>query len=146
MITLFDTNVVVDVLLKREPFFKDSFSALSAAANLSVDGIIGTSAITDIYYIVNKEMKDKEKSLNSIFGILKILLLVETTPQDIFTARTLGVSDFEDAVIVVVANRNKADYIITRNVSDFANSPVPAISPKDFLRVIEDTFGTPGGL
>jgi predicted nucleic acid-binding protein len=133
MIAYFDTNVVVDILLKREPFFKDSLGALSAIANKSADGIIGTSAITDIYYIVNKEMKSKEKSLNSIFNILKILLLVETIPQDIFTAKTLSVPDFEDSVISAVAARNNADYIITRNVGDFAKSLVPAISPYDFL-------------
>jgi len=51
MIAYFDTNVVVDILLKRDPFFKDSFGALSAIANKSANGIIGTSAITDIYYM-----------------------------------------------------------------------------------------------
>ncbi|GBU24389.1 hypothetical protein R83H12_01019 [Fibrobacteria bacterium R8-3-H12] len=137
MIVYFDTNVVVDILLKREPFFNDSFKALSAVASKSVSGIIGTSAITDIYYIINKEMKDKEKSLNSIFNILKILLLVETSPQDIFTAKILNISDFEDSVLSAIANRNEADYIITRNVDDFVKSSVPAISPSDFLKMLE---------
>jgi len=137
MIVYFDTNVVVDILLKREPFFNDSFKALSAIASKFVNGIIGTSAITDIYYIINKEIKDKEKSLNSIFNILKILLLVETIPQDIFTAKVLNIPDFEDSVISAIANRNEADYIITRNVDDFIKSPVQAISPSDFLKVIE---------
>ena len=136
MIVYFDTNVVVDILLKREPFFNDSFKALSAIASKSVNGIIGTSAITDIYYIINKEIKDKEKSLNSIFNILKILLLVETIPQDIFTAKVLNVQDFEDSVISAIANRNDADYIITRNVDDFVKSSVQAISPSDFLKII----------
>jgi len=135
MIVYFDTNVVVDILLKREPFFNDSFKALSAIASKSVNGIIGTSAITDIYYIINKEIKDKEKSLNSIFNILKILLLVETIPQDIFTAKVLNVQDFEDSVISAIANRNDADYIITRNVDDFVKSSVQAISPSDFLKM-----------
>ena len=136
MIVYFDTNVVVDILLKREPFFMDSFKALSEIAGKSANGIIGTSAITDIYYIVNKEMKDREKSLNSIFNILKILLLVETIPQDIFTAKTLNIPDFEDSVVSAIANRNGAEYIITRNVDDFAKSSVPAISPSDFLKII----------
>ena len=136
MIVYFDTNVVVDILLKREPFFMDSFKALSEIAGKSANGIIGTSAITDIYYIVNKEMKDREKSLNSIFNILKILLLVETIPQDIFTAKTLNMPDFEDSVVSAIANRNGAEYIITRNVDDFAKSSVPAILPSDFLKII----------
>jgi len=137
MIVYFDTNVVVDILLKREPFFNDSFKALSAIASKSANGIIGTSAITDIYYIINKEIKDKEKSLNSIFNILKILLLVETIPQDIFTAKVLNIPDFEDSVVSAIANRNEADYIITRNTDDFAKSSIQAISPSDFLKMIE---------
>jgi predicted nucleic acid-binding protein len=137
MTAYFDTNVIVDILLKREPFFEDSFKALSIIANNAVNGIIGTSAITDIYYIVNKEVKNKEKTLNSIFNILKILLLVDTNTQDIFTAKTLDVSDFEDSVISALANRNKADYIITRNVDDFAKSLVPAILPCDFVKTVE---------
>jgi predicted nucleic acid-binding protein len=137
MIVYFDTNVVVDILLKREHFFNDSFKALSAIASKSANGIIGTSAITDIYYIINKEIKDKEKSLNSIFNILKILLLVETIPQDIFTAKVLNIPDFEDSVVSAIANRNGADYIITRNVDDFIKSSVQAISPSDFLKIIE---------
>jgi predicted nucleic acid-binding protein len=133
VIVYFDTNVVVDILLKREPFFKNSFEALSKVANKSVKGIIGTNAITDIYYIVNKELKDKEKSLNSIFNILKILFLVDVIPQDIFTAKSLNMLDFEDSVIAAIANRNEADYIITRNVDDFGNSPVISITPSDFV-------------
>ena len=135
MIVYFDTNVIVDVLLKREPFFKNSFGALSKIANKSATGIIGTNAITDIYYIVNKELKDREKSLNSIFNVLKILLLVGTIPQDIFSAKSLNLQDFEDSVISAIAGRNKADYIITRNANDFANSRIKAISPTEFLEI-----------
>ncbi|MCL2260788.1 MAG: PIN domain-containing protein [Fibromonadales bacterium] len=135
MIVYFDTNVIVDILLKREPFFENSFGALEKVAEKSVSGIISSSAITDIYYIVNKELKDKEKSLASIFNILKILLLTSTTPQDIFTAKTLDMADFEDAVISVIASRNKADYIITRNAPDFENTLVPAITPTEFLKI-----------
>jgi len=135
VIAYFDTNVVVDVLLKREPFFKDSFEALTKIANKSASGIIGASAITDIYYIVNKELKGKEKSLNSIFSILKILLLVGTIPQDIFMAKDLDMPDFEDSVISAIASRNEADYIVTRNVEDFENSPVVAVTPSDFIRL-----------
>ena len=135
MTVYFDTNVVVDVLLKREPFFRDSFEALTKVANKSVSGIIGASAITDIYYIANKELKDKEKSLSSIFNILKILLLVSTIPQDIFMAKDLGMPDFEDSVISAIASRNEANYIITRNVEDFENSQVMAITPSDFIHL-----------
>jgi predicted nucleic acid-binding protein len=138
MIVYFDTNVIVDVLLKREPFFKASFEVLSKIANKTATGIIGASAITDIYYIVNKELKNKEKSLKSIFNILKILLLVETAPEDIFMAKNLSMQDFEDSVISAIAKRNDANYIITRNIDDFESSPIAAITPSDFIRLCSE--------
>jgi predicted nucleic acid-binding protein len=45
----------------------------------------------------------------------------------------LGFADFEDAVIAAIARREKADYIITRNIKDYSKSPIPAITPEEFL-------------
>jgi hypothetical protein len=52
---------------------------------------------------------------------------------DITAALPMNISDFEDAVVAAIAKREKADFIITRNEADFANSPVPALSPARFL-------------
>jgi hypothetical protein len=60
--------------------------------------------------------------------------LCDTTAGDINAALLLPIGDFEDAVIVSAARREKADYIITRNEADFEKSPVPAISPARFLQ------------
>jgi len=50
-------------------------------------------------------------------------------------AKDLDMPDFEDSVISAIASRNEADYIVTRNVEDFENSPVTAITPSDFIRL-----------
>ena len=49
----FDTNIVIDILEKREPFFKDSYEVFLMAAERKIEGIISASAVTDIYYIVS---------------------------------------------------------------------------------------------
>ena len=48
-------------------------------------------------------------------------------------ARALPISDFEDAAVAMVAKASSSSFIVTRNVTDFVNSPVPAIAPSDFL-------------
>jgi len=131
----FDTNIIIDILLKRELFFDISFEALMKVARGYADGIIGANAIVDISYIVNKSLKNNEETMNSIFDVLDILSLADTTAQDIFEARDLDIPDYEDAVIASIASRENASYIVTRNIADFANSPVPAILPADFLKV-----------
>jgi predicted nucleic acid-binding protein len=129
----FDTNIVVDILLKREPFFGTSYEMLTKIAKGYAEGFIGANAVVDIFYIVNKNLKNYDETINSIFDVLEILSLVDTTAQDIFNAKHINMPDYEDAVIATIALRENASYIVTRNTADYTNSPVPAITPADFL-------------
>lgn len=57
---LIDTNVILDVLLHREVFFDNSFSVMQLVEKDNFEGYISASSITDIFYVVNKKLKDKE--------------------------------------------------------------------------------------
>jgi len=129
----FDTNIIIDILKHREPFFENSNKVFMLAAEEKIEGIVGTSAITDIYYLIRKQYADTETAVKFIFDILEIVKPVDTLVDDVFSAAELGFEDFEDAVIAAIARREKADYIITRNSKDYSKSPVPAITPNDFL-------------
>ena len=61
--------------------------------------------------------------------ILSFVKIADVTAEDIRSASSLDMSDFEDAVIASVAARIGADHIVTRNVKDFAASPVKAVLP-----------------
>ena len=130
----FDTNIVIDILKRREPHYENSNGIFMLAVDEKIDGIIGTSAITDIYYLLGKQYTDKKITISVIFDILEIIKPVNTLVSDIFHAVELGFLDFEDAVIVAIAQREKADYIVTRNIVDFSTSPIPAILPEDLLQ------------
>jgi predicted nucleic acid-binding protein len=86
-----------------------------------------------VYYIVRKSRKNSKQALNAVIDLLETLTLVDTTIQDIHTATASPIPDFEDAVIAATSQRETANYIITRNADDFANSSIPEISPEDFL-------------
>ncbi|GHU49398.1 DNA-binding protein [Spirochaetia bacterium] len=128
-----DTNIVIDVLEQRQPYVQYSGAVFLMVLNGQIDGIIGASSITDVYYIVRKSRKDSKQALNAVIDLLETLTLVDTTIQDIYTATVSPITDFEDAVVAATSQREIADYIITRNADDFAHSPIPAISPEDFL-------------
>ena len=66
--------------------------------------------------------------------MIRIVRPVDTKASDILEAIRMNFSDFEDAVVAATAARENADYIITRNTKDFIKSPVPSISPADFLK------------
>jgi len=129
----FDTNIIVDVLRHREPFYENSNKILMLAVDGQIDGIVCTSAVTDIYYLIRKQYEEAKTAIGIIFDILEIIKPVDTLVTDVFCAAELGFRDFEDAIVAAIAQREKADYIITRNIADFSKSPIPAITPDVFL-------------
>jgi len=133
----FDTNIIIDVLKHREPFYENSNMIFMLAVDGKIDGIVCTSAIADIYYLSRKQYDDTRTTINIIFDILEIIKPVDTIVNDIFSAAELDFQEFEDAVIASIAQREKADYIITRNTKDFSNSPVQAVTPDKFLAKVK---------
>ncbi|MDR3161780.1 MAG: PIN domain-containing protein, partial [Spirochaetaceae bacterium] len=85
------------------------------------------------YDIIRQSTHDAQKSKEAIIGLTTLIGLCDTTVSDIHAALILPLNDFEDAVIAAIAKREKADYIVTRNEADFTGSPVPAVSPANFL-------------
>jgi predicted nucleic acid-binding protein len=132
MRVLIDTNVVIDVIERREPFLADSYAVLRLIAEDELTGFLPAGSVADVYYIIKKS-KDAGTAQGAILALLELVALCDTTAGDISSALLLGFSDFEDAILAATAKREKADFIITRNERDFAKSPVSAISPKDFL-------------
>lgn len=134
MTILFDTNVILDVLQKREPFFSDSYKALRRAIEAETDCMLSAAAVTDIFYILRKATQSAEQAKQYIEQLSQMLTFADVQGVDIHTALTRSMPDFEDAVVDAVAERNASSYIVTRNTQDFTGSVVPAITPTDFLQ------------
>ena len=128
-----DNNVVLDIFLRREPFFHDSYEAVRRAIENEDECFISATAATDIFYILRKSLQSSEKAKEYINALMRLALFSDVTCNDISDALSADMPDFEDAVLDAVAKRNNADYIITRNTKDFVGSNVCAITPTDFL-------------
>jgi len=130
---IIDTNVALDVLLNRTEFLQSSHNILKLSAQDRVEGFLTTNTITDMFYVLHKNSKDALKSRQAIAQLIKLVTLEAVVPSDISLALASNIIDLEDAVVCFAAKRIKADYIVTRNTTDFINSPVPAITPVDFM-------------
>ena len=130
---LIDTNVILDILQKREPFFADSYRALRKAIESDTECLISASAATDIFYMLRKTLGSAQQAKDQIEQLAQLVSFADVQGMDIHTALMRAMPDFEDAVMDAVAERNEASYILTRNIKDFAGSVVPAILPADFL-------------
>lgn len=130
---LIDTNIVLDVLLRRTDFFDASYNVLKLSALDKAEALVTANTITDIYYILQRANKDHAKSKEAIVKLLNLVSIADVLASDVMNTLSSKITDFEDALVGTIAKRVKADYIVTRNIKDFHNSPVPAIDPKDFL-------------
>ena len=133
MTIMIDTNVILDVLMEREPFFTGSYGALKKAFEEDAVCLVSATAVTDIFYLLQKGLKNKAKALEQMERLLQIITVTDTLAIDIRMALSSAVSDFEDAVVTTVAERNGADYILTRDAKHFRESAVAAITPEKFL-------------
>ena len=130
---LIDTNVILDILQKREPFFADSYRALRKAIESDAECLLSASAATDIFYMLRKTLGSAQQAKEQIEKLAQLVSFAAVQGMDVHTALMREMPDFEDAVVDAVAERNGASYILTRNIKDFAGSVVPAILPVDFL-------------
>jgi len=136
MNVLIDTNVVLDQLVKREPFYENAERIRLLSEKGLITSYISASAVTDIYYIARKELGDKNTAIDLLNDLLKTTNVAAVTETSIHEALNLKWDDFEDAVQYVAGQNVSADYIITRNSNDFSGSEIDVISPEDFLKKI----------
>ena len=130
---LIDTNVLLDYLLTREPFYEDAKKIVQICVEGRVKGCIAAHSISNMFFVLRKDYNVGERrevllNLCSIFdveGIDKGKLLSGLQNEDF--------SDFEDCLQMECAKAYNAEYIITRNADDYKRSEIKAISPKDYL-------------
>lgn len=130
---MIDTNVVLDVLLRREPFFQASYEVMKRSALEQVEGFVSATAATDIFYLLRKALKDSQAAKDTLEKLSQLAGFADALGEDVHAALASNMPDFEDALLSAIAERCRMDCIVTRNTADFRDSPVRALSPQEFL-------------
>jgi predicted nucleic acid-binding protein len=132
MVLLIDANIVLDVLLNRQPFVRDSSLIWKLCETEQTKGYISTLTFANMMYIMRKELSAEK--IEEVFRKLKLVFeIADFSPTVLEKAVELKWPDFEDAVQSATAEQIHADYIITRNVRDFTRSKVMAFTPPELL-------------
>ena len=132
MRVVFDTNVLMDVLLDREPFADASAQVMDQVVRGKIIGLMVATTVTTIFYLASKEAG----RLQARRQVEKLMALYEVAPVTravLEAALTSKSPDFEDAVLAEAALQAGAQAIVTRNLKDFVHSPVRAYTPKQWL-------------
>ncbi len=136
MKTLFDTNVILDVLLDREPFSHNASLLLSKVEQSEIIGFICTTTVTTIHYLASKALGSQAAS-HHIKSLLSLFVVAPVNRVVLENAVASKFADFEDAVLHEAACHAGAKYIVTRNIADFKNSKLPVFGPNEFMSAIE---------
>ena len=132
MVLLIDANIILDVLLNRPDYVKDSAMIWKLCETEQMKGYVSTLTVANLVYIMRKQL-DPEK-IEDVFHKLNLIFeFADFSVSDLTHAADLNWKDFEDAVQSVTAERIHADYIITRYVRDFSKSRVMAFTPPELL-------------
>ncbi len=132
---LIDTNVILDVLCNRSEFVEDASKIFKLCEIKKIDGYISALSVPNIVYIMRKEL-DSAKIREILEKFSLIFKITDLKAEDIKKAANLDFKDFEDALQSICAKRIKANYIVTRNIKDYSNSPITAIKPSELLERI----------
>ena len=137
MRVILDTNVLLDVLQNREPWAQDGITIFRAIAANQITGCITAKQIADLHFFSRKMFNGEEhvddKARQVVGKILSLFEVVDTLAVDCQTALGINNGDYEDAILIATAARDRVDCIVTRNLEHFRESPVRVYSPGEFV-------------
>lgn len=132
---LFDTNVIIDVFLDREPFSNDAAWLMAMVEKSDLTGFICATTVTTVHYLLAKVL-GPPAALRHIRILLSLFNVAPVNRAVLEDAAASKFNDFEDAVLHSAAVHAGAEYIVTRNVGDFKKSSLPVFIPGDFINII----------
>ena len=135
MRVLFDTNVVLDVLLDRKPHIDAAAKLFSLVDNGVLEGSVCATTVTTIYYIAAKSF-GRRRAHAQVHELLALFAVAPADRDVLDRALDLDFTDFEDAVLHEAARNAGAAAIVTRDGVDFANATVPVFDPQELLAAV----------
>lgn len=127
-----DTNVLIDIVAGRNPWVKQALVLLELSKQDHIELVAADFSFINMAYILRKAFTTKELC-TLLQDLKKYIHVVPIGDKTLSDALNTQWADIEDAVQSLIAKREKADYIITRNEKDFSVSTIPAISPASFI-------------
>jgi predicted nucleic acid-binding protein len=133
MVVLIDTNILLDCFISRQPFVDNAKKVLRLCFRKECNSYIAAHSVTNIFYILRKDfsVSKRKKMLIELCEYIEIAGIQKKQVIDALVNENFD--DLEDCLQIECARMVNADYIVTRDITDFSASPIPAILPEVFL-------------
>jgi predicted nucleic acid-binding protein len=134
---LVDTNVVLDVLLNRQPFANAASRVFALVEQSKIEGFLCATTITTVDYLLGQALAP-EKARGALQRLLGLFEIAPVTRSVLEHALRSGIADFEDAVLEQSGYLAGVDAITTRNVNDFRKSVVTVFDPTELIAAVRE--------
>ncbi len=129
---LVDTNIVVDLLTKREAFYQEAQDLFTLSDEGKVKLLVSSLSFANTHYLLTRHL-NKEKARNTLMKLKVLVEIAQLDDKIIELALVSDFTDFENAIQYYTAIENGVDAIITRNLKDFKSSQLPVLTAKEYL-------------
>lgn len=132
-----DTNVLIDFLLQRQPFYEPAAALLTMADDKRIEAAVSALSIVTSQFICCERAKMPLEVWTHKLSVLdEIMEIISIDENDVMVACSSGWKDYEDSVQYHVAKKASCDVIVTRNPKDFVMSDIPVSAPDDILNMM----------
>ena len=132
---MYDVNIVLDVLQRREQHYAPSAAALALAEKEAVEGYLAAHSVTTLFYL-HTRFATAERARVAITELLQFFRIAAVDHETVEQALNLPYRDFEDAVLMMAAVKCGAEYVVTRDTNDFSSGPLPVLRPVELLALL----------
>jgi predicted nucleic acid-binding protein len=136
MKVLIDTNILLDVIQDRRPYSASAVRVWKLVEEHAIEGYASAINFNNVFYIARKPV-GAEKAMEAVRLIRGVFQIVSLDEAVIDRALALPGNDFEDAIQAAAATRIAADYIVTRNLTDFNSLGVPSVTAEEILAILQ---------
>lgn len=137
---LLDTNVIIDYLGRREPFFADARNIIASGYFGDVRLWVSAQSAKDAYYVLC-HYAPSDSIQEALLALYEVVEPVALTGENLKRAARLKWDDYEDCLVALAAEDASADYLVTRDARRFARSSTPPIAPGKWLALHERETG-----
>ncbi len=137
MLVLLDTNIVIDFVLARIPFFVEADEIFTRLQNKEFEAFVSPVTPINVFYTTRKET-GKATAFLAVEELLKVVRITKSNNQIYRNAFSLNFKDYEDAVQHESAIAENLDAIVTRNTKDFVDATMKVYSPPELLEVLKN--------
>jgi len=129
-----DTDVILDLLSKRQPFYENSYKIFSLIDRNKIKAFTSPVIFANIHYVLSKQLS-KQIALQNLIKLRKFVNIVPVNEEIIDLSLKSNFTDYEDSIQYYAALLSKISILITRNIKDYKNAKIAVATPEEYLKM-----------